>query len=325
MKLWNILAGAIAAAAFATPALAQSGKPMRIIVPYAAGGVTDAVAREMAARVAELRGTPVIVENKPGASSMIGMEACAKSAPDGLTTCIAVPDSLSYNPQLFSNLPYDPEKDFAPVINLGFTNNLLVASAKAPFGTYQEMVAYAKKHPGAINWATWGNATLPDIFARWIAHHEGINVVTVPYKGSAGTIPAVLSGEAHVTYMGFGTALPHSKAGKMKPLVATSAKRSRFMPELPSLGDEGGDPALVSYFAIFAPAATPRATLEKLNADFATGIATPEAKKFFQSYTIDYTPNTIDEFAAFARADRENAAKVFKSIGIKPSEGGVQK
>lgn len=325
MKVWKILGCAAAAAALSMPALAQSGKPMKIIVPYAAGGVTDAVAREMAARLSDARGTAVIVENRPGASSMIGMEACAKAAPDGLTTCIAVPDSLSYNPQLFANLPYDPDKDFAPVINLGFTNNLLVASAKAPFGTYKEMVAYAKAHPGAINWATWGNATLPDIFARWIAYHEGINVVTVPYKGSAGTIPAVLSGEAHITYMGFGTALPHVKAGKMKALVATSAKRSRFMPELPSLGDEGGDPRLVSYFAIFAPAATPRATLEKLNGEFAKAIATPQAQAFFQRYTIDYVPNTIDQFAAFARADRDNAAKVFKSIGIKPTEGGVQK
>ena len=129
MKLWKTIACAVAAAVVSTPAFAQSGKPMKIIVPYAAGGVTAAVAREMASRIAELRGTPVIVENKPGASSMIGMEACAKAAPDGLTTCIAVPDSLSYNPQLFANLPYDPDKDFAPVINLGFTNNLLVASA----------------------------------------------------------------------------------------------------------------------------------------------------------------------------------------------------
>jgi tripartite-type tricarboxylate transporter receptor subunit TctC len=325
MKLWNILGCAAAAALLSTGAAAQSSKVMKIIVPYAAGGVTDAVAREMAARLTDLRGSQVIVENRPGASSIIGMQACAKAAPDGLTTCIAVPDSLSYNPQLFSNLPYDPDRDFAPVINLGFTNNLLVASAKAKFSSYKEMIAYAKAHPGAINWATWGAATLPDIFARWIAYHEGISIVPVPYKGSAGTIPAVLSGEADITYMGFGTALPHIKAGKMKPLVATSAKRSRFMPELPSLGDEGGDPRLVSYFAIFAPAATPRATLQQMNAEFEKAIATPEAQNFFQRYTIDHTPNTIDEFAAFAKADRENAAKVFKSIGIQPSEGGVQK
>jgi tripartite-type tricarboxylate transporter receptor subunit TctC len=324
MKLWKIAACA-AAAALSLPALAQTGKVMKIIVPYAAGGVTDAVAREMAGRLGELRGSPVIVDNRPGASSMIGMEACAKAPADGLTTCIAVPDSLSYNPQLFSNLPYDPDKDFAPVINLGFTNNLLVASGKAKFATYPEMIAYAKANPGAINWATWGSATLPDIYARWIAHHEGINVVPVPYKGSAGTIPAVLSGEADVTYMGFGTALPHIKAGKMKALVATGKKRSPFMPELPSLGDEGGDPGLVSYFGIFAPAGTPRATLESLNAQFAKAIATAQAKQFYQSYTIDFVPNTVDEFAAFAKADRENAAKVFKSIGIKPSEGGIQK
>lgn len=310
----------MALAAAGGSAFAQTdGKPMRIIVPYAAGGVTDAVARAMASRMTELVGRPVLVENRPGGSSIIGMQACAKADPDGLTLCIAVPDSLSYNPQLFSNLPYDAAKDFAPVINLGFTNNLLVASSKAPFRTYKEMVAYAKANPGVLNWATWGTATVPDVYARWIARSHGINVVTIPYKGSAGTIPAVLSGEAHITFMGFGTALPHIKGGKMSALVAVGSKRSPFMPSLPSLAEEGGDPGLVTYFAIFAPAATPRPVLESLNGQFARAIQTPEAQEFYKNYTIDFVPNTVDEFTEFTRRDRENAARVFGALGIKPS------
>ena len=302
-------------------ALAQTpaNKPMRIIVPYAAGGVTDAVARVVAARMAESMGRPVLVENRPGGSTIIGMQACAKADPDGLTTCITVPDSLSYNPQLFTNLPYDAEKDFAPVINLGFTNNLLVANAGAPFSNYKEMIAYAKANPGKLNWGTWGAATIPDVYLRWVTRHAGVDIVSVPYKGSAGTIPAVLSGEVNITFMGFGTALPHIRSGKMKAIVAVGHRRSPFMPELPTLAEEGGDPGLVSYFGIFAPAATPKATVDALNAEFNKAMRTPQVVEFYKNYTIDGSPNTAAEFAVLVKSDRENAAKVFQGIGIKPS------
>ena len=305
---------------FAHTALAQpAGKPMRIIVPYAAGGVTDAVARTMAARLSESMGRPVLVENRPGGSTMIGMQACAKADPDGLTTCLTVADSLSYNPALFTNLPYDAEKDFAPVINLGFANNLLVANAATPFNSYKEMIAYAKAHPGVLNWATWGTATIPDVYARWVTHQAGVNIVPIPYKGSAGTIPAVLSGEAQITFMGFGSALPHIKAGKLKALVTIGNQRSSLMPDLPTLAEEGGDPGLVTYFGVFAPAATPKAVLDRLNSEFAKAIRAPQSVEFYKNYTLDAVPNSVEQFAAFARSDRENAGKVFRSIGIKPT------
>jgi tripartite-type tricarboxylate transporter receptor subunit TctC len=314
LLLLAVIAG-LAPAALAQPA----DKPMRIIVPYAAGGVTDAVARAMAARLSESMGRPVLVDNRPGGSSIIGMQACAKAEPDGLTTCLTVADSLSYNPAMFNNLPYDPEKDFAPVINLGFANNLLVANAAAPFNTFKEMVAYAKTHPGVLNWATWGTATIPDVYARWVAHQAGINIVPIPYKGSAGTIPAVLSGEAHITFMGFGSAMPHIKAGKLKPLVAIGTQRSSIMPSLPTLAEEGGDPGLVTYFGVFAPGATPKPVLDRLNAEFAKALRTPQGQEFLKNYTLDAVANTVEQFTAFTRSDRENAAKVFRSIGIKPA------
>lgn len=301
-------------------AMAQpAGKPLRIIVPYAAGGVTDAVARAVAARMAEGMGRPVLVDNRPGGSTVIGMQLCAKADPDGLTTCMTVPDSLSYNPQLIANLPYDAEKDFAPVINLGFTNNLLVANANAPFNGYKDMLAYAKANPGKLNWGTWGAATIPDVYLRWIGKQMGVNIVSVPYKGSAGTIPAVLSGEVHITFMGFGTALPHIKAGKMKALVAVGDKRSAYMPDLPTLAEEGGDPGLVSYFGIFTSSATPKPVVDALNAEFAKAVRTPQVQEFYKSYTIDTAITSAAEFAAFTKADRENAAKVFQGIGIRPA------
>src|SRR6185369_229755 len=134
--------------------------------------------------------------------------------------------------------------------------------------------------------------------------------VAVPYKGSAGTIPAVLSGESHITFMGFGTAIPHIKSGKMRALVAVGDRRSIYMPDLPTLAEQGGDPGLVSYFGIFAPSATPKAVVDQLNADFARAVRTPQVQEFYKSYTIDTALTSAAEFAAYVKADRENAAKV---------------
>ena len=306
---------------FAQPAAAQTfpSGPIHIIVPFAAGGLVDALARVTGARVAESMGQPVIVENRPGASSTIGMAACANAKPDGHTICPATADALSYNPQLFANLPYDPEKSFTPVIMMALTNNLLVANAKAPFKTYKEMVAYAKANPGKLNWGTWGPGTLPDLHLRWISSQAGVNIQAIPYKGGAVQAnTAVYTGEVDITYMGFGVAGPQLAAGTIKPLVAVGTKRSVFLPDLPSLGEEGGDPGLQGYFGMWAPAGTPKPILQRLNAEFTKAMSTPQVQTFYKNSTLVVEPNTPDEFGAFAKADRDAAAKVFKSIGITP-------
>jgi tripartite-type tricarboxylate transporter receptor subunit TctC len=306
---------------FAQSALAQTYPtgPIHIIVPFAAGGLVDALARVIGAPVATSMGQPVIVENRPGASSTIGMAACANAKPDGHTVCPATADALSYNPQLFANLPYDPEKSFAPVILLGLTNNLLVANAKAPFNSYKEMIAYAKANPGKLNWGTWGPGTLPDLYLRWVSSKAGVNIQAIPYKGGAAQVnPAIYSGEIDITYMGFGVAGPQIEAGKIKPIVALGEKRSVFMPELPSLSEEGGDPGLQGYFGMWAPGGTPKPIVLRLNAEFAKAIRTPQVQTFYKASTLIAVANTPDDFAAFAKADREAAARVFKSIGVTP-------
>jgi tripartite-type tricarboxylate transporter receptor subunit TctC len=309
------------ATSFAQQAFAQTypNGLIRIIVPYAAGGVTDSLARVVGAQVADAVGQPVIIENRPGASSMLGMQACANATPDGYTICVAVADSLSYNPQLFASLPYDPEKSFAPIMRLALTNNLLVASSKTPFSNYKEMVAYAKANPGKLNWATWGPATLPDLYLRWVSMQAGVKIQAIPYKGGAAQANrAVYSGEADITYMGFGTAAPQIEAGAIKPLVAVGDKRSIFMANLPCLGEEGGDPGLQGYFGLFAPGGTPQPIVQQLNATFTKAIDTPQVQAFYKNSTLIAEPNTPNEFAAFVRADREAAAKIFKSMGITP-------
>jgi tripartite-type tricarboxylate transporter receptor subunit TctC len=204
-------------------------------------------------------------------------------------------------------------------MRLALTNNLLVANSTAPFNNYKEFVAYAKANPGKLNWATWGPATLPDLYLRWVSIQGGVNIQAIPYKGGAAQAnPAVYSGEADITYMGFGTAAPQIEAGAIKPQVAVGAKRSAFMPELPCLGEEGGDPGLQGYFGLFAPGGTPQSIVQQLNAMFTQAIATPQVRDFYKNSTLIAEPNTPDEFAAFARADREAAAKVFKRMGITP-------
>ena len=298
---------------------AYPGKPIRIIVPFAAGGLVDTLARTMGPALTESMGQAVVIENRAGGSSIIGMSACAKAAADGYTLCFTTADSLGYNPHLFLDLPYHPDADFAPIINLGWTNNLLVANAKAPFNSYKELIAHAKAKPGAINWATWGPASLPDLYLQWTKRQFGLDITAIPYKGAAQGNPAVLSGEADVTYMGFGVAGPFIKAGKIKPLVAIGDRRSSFMPNLPTLADEGGDPGLRGYFGAFAPGRTPRRIVDRLNAELTKAIRTSKLQDLYRASTLEFMENSSSEFAEFTKTDRANAGKVFRGIGIRPS------
>ena len=302
----------------ATPQAFPS-KPIRIIIPYGPGGTTDAIARAVGPLITDSTGQPVLVEYRPGAGTVVGMRACAKAAPDGHTVCITVPDSLTLNPHLFTDLLYDPDTDFTPITNLAFTSNLLVASARVPFNNFKEMVAHAKAKPGSLNWGTWGAATLPDIYLRWVRQMAGVDIAAVPYKGLAPVVAALYSGEVDITYIGFGTALPQIKAGKLKPLATVGNTRSTHMPELPTLAEEGGDPNLRSYFGVFAPAKLAPAVVERLNKEFASAIRSPRLQDFRRSYTLEAVGNSSAEFTQFTKADRANAGKLLRSMGIKPT------
>ena len=317
--LLGITAATIACGMQLAQAQTFPSKPIRILVPYAAGGLVELMARSVGPFLTESMGQPMVVETRPGGSAIIGMQACAAAAPDGHTLCLAVADALSYNPALFSDLPFNPDTDFVPVINMGLSNNLLIANAKVPFGNYREMIAHAKANPGKLNWATWGTASLPDLYLQWIKRATGVDIAGIPYKGAGQANPAVMSGEADITYMGFGVAAQLIKAGKVKPIVTVGTNRSIFMPSLSTLGEEGGDPGLQGYFGMYAPGKTPKPIVDRLNTELARAIRTPKMLDFYKTYTLEHVDNTADQFAQFARADRENALKVFRSIGITPS------
>ncbi|HZQ61967.1 MAG TPA: tripartite tricarboxylate transporter substrate binding protein [Casimicrobiaceae bacterium] len=297
-------------------------KPIRIIVPYAAGGVVDALARVLAAPMHEAMGQPVIVENKPGASGIVGMQACANAAPDGYTFCITVQDSLSYNPYLFASLPYDAEKDFAPITNLGWTNGLIVANAKSGIGSYQELVSAAKARPGKLNWGTWGEASQPDILLRAINSHEHLAITAIPYKGAGQANPALFSGEIDLTYMGIGNAMQHIQAGTLKPIVLTGKQHVAALPGVPTLAEVGADPGLPGYMAAFAPARTPKAILDRLQGEIAKAAQNPAVQQFYRNYTLTFVGNTPAEFAQFVKSDRATAARVFQKMGFK--RGGME-
>ena len=293
-------------------------KPVRIIVPYAAGGAVDVTARAIAPQAAELLGQPVVVENRPGGSAIIGMQACAKAEPDGHTLCMTTAAALSLNPHVFRNLPYDPDGDFAPVIYLVRGYSLLLAKQNAPFNTFKEMIAYAKSHPGALNWATWGAASIPEVYLLWIGRQAGIDITGVAYKGSGPSVVALLAGESDITYQLVGAVLPHIRAGKLKPLAVVGNQRSSHLPDTPSLVEEGHDPGMRSYFGLFAPAKTPGPVIDRLNAVFAKAMQSARFQEFARAQTLDVVGGSAAEFAEFLKKDRANAGRVFKVIGVRP-------
>jgi tripartite-type tricarboxylate transporter receptor subunit TctC len=306
--------------ACAAPAGAQKfpSKPIHIILPFAVGGLLDATLRAIGPAISESVGQPVLVENKPGGGTFIGMEACAKAPPDGYTICVTTPDSLVYNPYLYTQVPYNAEKDFVPVTNLVFTNNVIVATRNAPFSTFKDMIAYAKANPGKVTWATWGSGSIPHVYLEAVTHAFNVDILQVAYKGAGQAFPAVIGGEAQVTYGGLGFSLAQIKEGNLKPLALTP-DTSSLLPGVPTMRELGAEPGLPSYFGVFAPAKPPPAIVGTLSAEIAKALKQPKVQEFLQAQTLIPVGNSPAEFAAFVQKDRENAREVFKSIGLKPS------
>jgi len=306
---------------FAAQATAQSGEtypvqPIRIIVPFPAGAVMDSTARTLGQEVSKSIGQQLIIENRPGGSFIIGNLACAKAAPDGYTICL---NTNTYSDLVFSNLPYDPHSDFAPIIHLAGISSMLVANANAPFNSFKEMIALSKAKPGSINWGTWGHATAPDIHLRWINHQMGVNITAVPYKGGTQTIPAVISGEIQITQLAVGFSMPMIRAGKLKAIAIIGDRRSPLLPDVPAVAEEGASTGILSYFGLFAPAKTPKPIIDRLNNEFDKAMRVPSVQEFFRKTTLEAIGGSAEQFSTFLKADGANAAKVFKTIGIRPT------
>ena len=303
--------------AFAQPYPSRS---LQMILPSPAGGVVDALLRSVSQQVGEQMGQPFLVQNRPGGHSTIGMALCAKAAPDGYTLCSTSPDTLSYNPHLFSSLPYDPDRDFTPIIQLVKIHGVIVTSAEMPFGSIRDMIDFDRAKPGALNWGTLGPGSMAQVFLSWINSKGGAGITPVPYKGVNQVIPAMLGGQVQLTYVGLGFVKALIDAGKLKPLAVTGSRRSPVLPDVPTLGEQGIDPGLLSWLGVFAPDGTPKPIIDRLNAEFARALRAPGVQTVLRLQTLEPVSDTPAEFAEFLKLDRANAGRIFKTVGIRPSD-----
>src|SRR3954466_16428789 len=259
----SVLKRFLLACVAALPALSQAqqfpSKPIRIISTTSPGGVNDTICRAYASVIAQAVGQNVVVENRPGGGSIIGMQALAASAPDGYTVAITTTEPLVYNPLLYTKLPYDADRDFIPVSQLsqGGAGGIIIGSANLPAGNFREVIAYAKANPGKLNFATWGAGSIPAIYAAWINRQNGVDIQPIAYKGAVPSIASLLAGDVQLTYQSLGFVLPNIRAGKLKAIAIAGEKRSPLLPDVAALGEVNSDPGIESKFGVYAPGKTP--------------------------------------------------------------------
>jgi tripartite-type tricarboxylate transporter receptor subunit TctC len=294
-------------------------KPIRLVVPFAAGGTSDVLARTLGDKLQAALKQSVIVDNKAGAGGVIGADSVAKSAPDGYTLLLGTIASHAINPALQPKMPYDASKDFAPVILLGSISNVLLVGANQPFKTVKDLIAAAKAKPGEITFASAGQGSSQHMSGetfKLLAHAE---LTHVPYKGSAPAIQDVIGGQVPVSFETVTVALPHIQSGKVRALAVTSAKRSPALPNTPTLQEAGvAGFDVSSWQALYAPAGTPAAIVERLNAEVEKIIAQPDVKAKMEGLGLEHSPNTPAQFASFGRSELAKWAKVVKDGNVKP-------
>lgn len=285
-------------------------KPIRFIVPFPAGGVTDIVARALGQSLSQDWGQPFIIENRPGANTFIGAEQVARAAPDGYTILLAADITMSINPLIFKKLPYDPINDFAPISAAVETSQILVVTPSVPVNTVGELVAYAKKHPGELNYASFGPGTQPHLAMEALKANAGIDVVHVPYKGVAPAVTDLLSGQVQLLFASVATPRPFIISGKLRALGVAGPKRLPILPDVPTF-EESGFPKFESrgWFGVVAPANTPKDVVAKLSQGIARAVNNDEFRqKYLIPSGLEAVGNTPEEFAAYLQRDRENWA-----------------
>ena len=325
MKLLNrvLVFAAIAGLSLPGTAGAQSypSRAVRVLVPTAAGGPLDTVSRGLAQALGQALGQSFVVENRPGADGIIALEACAKSAPDGLTLCSIDSWPITLNPILHAKLPYDPERDLAPVIYYGTLGSALCVHPSVPANSLRELFELAKAKPNSMVFATYGLASNTFFYVEWLKKVKGIPFMGVPYKSTSQAIQAVLGNEAQVFAYGLGQSIGLANAGKVKILAVAGEARSPALPDAPSFKEAGMELSMRTWFGMFAPAATPKEIVQKLNAEIARVLQNPQfMEKFLVNQGVEPTPpsgESTEAFTRFVKQDREMYANLLKTIGIK--------
>jgi tripartite-type tricarboxylate transporter receptor subunit TctC len=314
-----ILAAALLGAACAHAQAPFPSKPVRIIVPFAAGGATDVLARVIGAPLGEKLGQPVIVENRLGANGSIGADAVAKSAPDGTTLLMGTIATHSIQPALGMKLPYSPERDFAPVVQAASQPYAVVANPSFAPNSMRDLAALGKREPGKISYASAGKGTAAHLFAELFASMADVTFVPVHYKGAAPAMNDVIGGHVPFTFDVVLTTLSQIKAGKLKALAVTSERRSPALPDVPTIA-EAGFPGYnaVGWNGLFAPAATPRETVARIASEVTLILNRAEVREKIVAQGADVVGGTPEQFAAFIRADSAKWAQLIKKQHITP-------
>ncbi len=313
---------ALAVAASCAPAIAAAqtypSKPIRLVVPFPPGGSLDVVARAIGQKLTEAWGQPVVIDNRPGAGGNIGADLVAKSAPDGYTILEGALSTHAVNVSLYSKMPYDPVRDFAPITLVAITPNVLVLNPSFPVNSVPELVAYAKTHPGALSFGSGSNGSAGHLAGELFKTEAGVAMVHVPYKGGAPALQALLAGDTQLMFDNLANSTPQLKAGKLKALAVTTAKRSALAPELPTLA-ETGLPGfdIYTWWGFMAPAGTPKEIIAKWNAEVTRILGTPEMKAFFAQQGAEPAPTTPEQFAALIKSEIPKYAKIVKDSGAK--------
>src|SRR4051794_21133597 len=306
------------------PAAAQAdypNKPIRLVVPYPPGGTTDIVARGIGGKLAERFGQQVVIDNRGGASTIIGADAVAKSQPDGYTLLMTTATTMSINPQVNPKLPYDAVKDFAPIASAVNVPFMLAVHPSFPPNTMQELIALAKAKPGTIKYSTPGNASSNHLAGALLESMAGIKLIHIPYKGSGPATVAALGGEVEMVITGIATVVPQWKAGKLKILAIGAEKRHPSWPEIPSTGEAGLQGYYAgTWFGVVTRAGTPRSIIDKLNREIVAALKAGEIKEGLTAIGFDVFTGTPEDFARFMQTDMARAAKVIKAAGIKAAE-----
>ncbi|MEO8741181.1 MAG: tripartite tricarboxylate transporter substrate binding protein [Casimicrobiaceae bacterium] len=307
-------------ACFAAGAFAQAypTHSIRLVVPFPAGGTTDILARAVAQKLSESLGQTVIVDNRPGAGGNIGSDIVAKSAPDGYTLLMGTVGTHAINPGLYTKMPYDHVKDFAPVVLVAGVPNVLVANPAFPVNSVAELIALAKSKPGTINFASSGNGTSIHLSGELFKTMAGVDMTHVPYKGSSPALADLMGGQVQIMFDNLPSALPQIKGGKLRAIAVTSLKRAPALPDVPTISESGlpGFEAS-SWFGVLAPAGTPAPIVAKINADVNKWLQSPEARDQLLAQGANAAGGTPEQFAQHIRAETEKWAKVVKASGAK--------
>jgi tripartite-type tricarboxylate transporter receptor subunit TctC len=318
-KFCALVSAVLGTALFAFPAFGQEypSRPVRLVVPFAAGGPNDIIARLVGGRLSEALGQPIVVENRPGAGGNIGTDFVAKAAPDGYTLLSAGPGSLIINP-LLGSVPYDTARDFAPVSLMASAPNVLVVHPSLPAKSVKELIELARARPRHLNYASGGPGSTPHLSGALFAVMAGIDIVHVPYKGTGPASADLLGGQVQMAFFGIPPLLPHIRSGKLRALAVTGKRRSPELPEVPTVHEAALPGYEVSpWYGLLAPAGTSRAIITRLNAEVARVVRSAEMREKLASQGAEPAGGTPEDYAAVIRADTATWARVIKDAGIR--------